>query len=487
MKFLLVFRRWGVSRGVSNQKNKRINIKAINQESVVVYLRPKVFVVLVVMLRRLRLLRGGGGQESLSSFPIFLVGFSFIFVLNLKEIIQLLSKSSEVVVLDYGDYNSKKSIDDKLLLVQQPSKNGDNDSHTTLTEESVLSIGEEETTESAPEPAGSDDNKKANEDDNNRFSLEDDLDFAIPINCGYNKCFFHSSKKGKENILGFLIGRSSESGGDKLTFQNMKQSWDDVQRLEAQLNQLRPRAKGNTNGNDVTITTTHHDTNDDASLQLPPPFRHFLKGPTKIVELTSNETLFKMNQLASGWEIDRKGHRSNYSSYFGNFEENKKKILVMVQEMYIAPQPHLVVFCNHDQSHKTVHQLPNFTNFLINNNNYDGGSNNSIDDHQDHEDKKDQFLATFDLEWNYLFHKSSLLQLEPRLWYDFQVIVDIHGQIYHIDLDRSPPYRGNNQNTNNQQKGNDIKVRQKYLIEELRMRKECDQIYNTIRKSILKS
>ena len=285
----------------------------------------------------------------------------------------------------------------------------------------ALSPHEEETTR---------DKKKSYNKTKIKFSLEDHLDFTVPIDCGYNKCFFHSRK---EEGKGYLVARS---GGDQLTFQNMKQAWKDVQRLEEMLA-------------NATSTTSN------APLL---PFRHFLAGPTKSVEIANNHTLTKMNELARGWWVDKAGRRSKAKSYYGSFEKSKR-IFVLVQEIHIAPKPHLLVFCNPDQEHKTIQQISNFSTSIQN---------------------KESFLSTFDEEWDQLLvHQStpSILQMEPRLWYDFQILVDTKGQIYHIDLDRTPNKNGNPKSK--------LKGAQKINKEISRMEQACSRTYAKIRQALV--
>ena len=271
----------------------------------------------------------------------------------------------------------------------------------------------------------------------NSFSLEDELDFTTPIDCGFNKCFFHSSTSPN---IGYLVARMS--GGDQdETINNMKKAWNSVQDLEEKL-----RSVGVNTHNSTTV----------------PSFRHFLAGPPiESIEITDDKTLQKMNDLASHWWMDKDGQRPNIVNYYGRRTVSFNH-RVMVQRVWVAPNPSLTIFCDGYKSRRTKQQLLKFLSSV----------------------NRNDFLSTFDQEWQHLIseddesnnrHATTLLQLEPRLWFDFQILVDNHGQIYHIDLDRSPKILPQEtEETRNK----------KYSKWKRRMTKSCNAIIDHVRQSI---
>eukprot|EP00547_Thalassionema_nitzschioides_P008880 CAMPEP_0194222956 /NCGR_PEP_ID=MMETSP0156-20130528/34056_1 /TAXON_ID=33649 /ORGANISM="Thalassionema nitzschioides, Strain L26-B" /LENGTH=180 /DNA_ID=CAMNT_0038953929 /DNA_START=309 /DNA_END=851 /DNA_ORIENTATION=- len=131
--------------------------------------------------------------------------------------------------------------------------------------------------------------------------------------------------------------------------------------------------------------------------------RHFYRGPPETIR-ADDEIRTHLNAQVTQPIFETENRDV---AFFGN---NASAGLLIVQKVQVAPSPVILVGCV--QRELTRRQLPNFTSAV-----YD----------------KDEFAQQFDKE---LKNLSSLLEKEPKILFDFQVMINSKGNIYHFDLDR---------------------------------------------------
>merc|ERR1712161_1398 len=131
---------------------------------------------------------------------------------------------------------------------------------------------------------------------------------------------------------------------------------------------------------------------------------HFLDGPSFIDKVPTSRIGDRMNSI----NIVGVGKTRNKPRYFKNTN-------VLVQRNRVGPIPHALIGCN---KKKKQHSIRNINKLI----------NNSI--------KPSDRMRFYEHFHDELSSTAKLLQKEPLLVNDFQVMIDTNGRVYHLDFER---------------------------------------------------
>ena len=149
--------------------------------------------------------------------------------------------------------------------------------------------------------------------------------------------------------------------------------------------------------------------------------RHFLGGPPVYIPTVPDDTIQRLNTLATSG--CRNNHNLPNTHFMGTTmkpcqrKPSKSQTIITskglsIQRVWIAPEPNLFVGCHSGQQNKTLEQLSKFKSSVVDKNAF-------------HTQIKKEFTKL-----------DRLLQRGPRLYIDFQVLLDTTGKTCYIDLDR---------------------------------------------------
>lgn len=234
-----------------------------------------------------------------------------------------------------------------------------------------------------------------------------DISLAAAPSCSRSKCFFRS--KADPEAYGYLIARNKFQPN---IFHNMNQSyWEfstSTTRLELEHFYLEAPSilwppQSHNEGQTETIPTGN---NNKKNHHNPSDLELWSRIET-LNELVQNKTVQDVPYFGTG---GRSTTRAT-SAFAANASSNQNYELV-IQKVKRAPEKNLIVHC-HEFRHYTL-QTP--------------------------DDRIEKFFSAVDPTAVRLGSQLEVLlrdlQREPRLWRDFQFLIDTHGTIYHMDLDR---------------------------------------------------
>jgi len=135
--------------------------------------------------------------------------------------------------------------------------------------------------------------------------------------------------------------------------------------------------------------------------------RHFLDGPPFIDKVPTSKIGDRMNSMIV-YVYDFEAKARNQPRYFENTN-------VIVQRNRMGPIPHALIGCRNEKKKNSIQSIENLIN-------------NSIKPND-----RMRFYEHFHDELN---STAKLLQKEPLLVHDFQVMIDTNGRVYHLDFER---------------------------------------------------
>ena len=133
--------------------------------------------------------------------------------------------------------------------------------------------------------------------------------------------------------------------------------------------------------------------------------RHFLDGPLFIDKVPTSKIGDRMNSMINIVVVAKARNKPRY------FENTN----VIVQRNRMGPIPHALIGCHKKKKQHSIQSIEN----LINN------SIKPSDRMRFYEHFHDELSST-----------TKILQKEPLLVYDFQVMIDTNGRVYHLDFER---------------------------------------------------
>ena len=210
-----------------------------------------------------------------------------------------------------------------------------------------------------------------------------DLDLTVPPDgCGWSKCFFRSSS---DEAMGYLVGFTDAWNHDThrvvrdSLWRGMLAGWELVERLSV--------------GNRTLLV--------EPPQKVPVPSGVVLSSMRALVEAS-----MEPKQLNNMWII----HNKTYSKE------------MLIQKAQRIPSPNLHIRCSLVNGQRRCwHYIAPISDFSVTHN-----FPSLVMD-------KERFARTFEKEIKTL---RVVMELEPHLWYDFQVMVDATGHMYYMDLDR---------------------------------------------------
>lgn len=217
-----------------------------------------------------------------------------------------------------------------------------------------------------------------------------DVDTNHPALCGYQKCFFQSrtttrqtvnATAGREPLVeeGYLVANTCKGEGVEDYFEAIQRTWNAIQQLEKEPN----------------IT-----------------FRHFYLEPPYKLHLPSKDVVDRLNSVTLHNKNTTHKHFGENTTY-----NSCNSTHVVVQKVRAAPRVHIVPKCHFMGNKNVLLYLPN-----VNKTEFRSAVT-----------EKWPFLRAFKEELRRL---SKVMEKEPRLWRDFQFLIDTDARIYHIDVDR---------------------------------------------------
>jgi hypothetical protein len=242
-------------------------------------------------------------------------------------------------------------------------------------------------------------------------SFPTNLDFTQPAPCAWFKCLFRSKKQQQEegsnhnninnnnNEYGYLVAQERTSL-ERNKFESLEQAYHYAKYLEATY-----RIK---------------------QFLREPPFRFHCTKP-----------------LATA--LNRHSYQQQFSKIAAQKVEKKSftpNQMIYVQKVQIAPTPSLLIGCHHTKFSHAWDELMEFLTHVVHHHQQKQQLHPTTrwlqqeqqpSSSQQQQQVERDFAETLALEVNDTIH---LLVQEPRLVLDFQVLLDIHGNLYHLDLDR---------------------------------------------------
>jgi len=210
----------------------------------------------------------------------------------------------------------------------------------------------------------------------NRIFNWDDLDLSQTKKamCGQQKCFFLDKL---DPNIGYLIKTVNKNFGNK-------------------------------NFNTTVSLTQEHEAFDQAQrLKVEYNIRHFLDGPPFIDKVPTSKIGDRMNSMINIVN-DFEAKARNQHRYFENTN-------VIVQRNRMGPIPHALIGCLNEKKENSIQSIENLIN-------------NSI--------KPNDRMRFYEHFHDELSSTAKLLQKEPLLVFDFQVMIDTNGRVYHLDFER---------------------------------------------------
>jgi len=163
-----------------------------------------------------------------------------------------------------------------------------------------------------------------------------------------------------------------------------------------------------TESNTTVSLTQEHEAFDQAQrLKVEYNIRHFLDGPPFIDKVPTSKIGDRMNSMIV-YVYDFEAKARNQPRYFENTN-------VIVQRNRMGPIPHALIGC---QNEKKQHSIQSIEKLI----------NNSI--------KPSDRMRFYEHFHDELNSTAKLLQKEPLLVNDFQVMIDTNGRVYHLDFER---------------------------------------------------
>jgi hypothetical protein len=222
---------------------------------------------------------------------------------------------------------------------------------------------------------------------NDDESFPMNLDFTERAPCAWFKCLFRSktqqqqAEEGKnrhKNQFGYLVAQKRTSL-ERNKFESLEQAYHYAKFLE--------------------------ETYQIKQFLLEPPFQfHCTEVLATVLTTHSYQQQFSKSVAH---QVEKK-----------TFTPNK---MIYVQKVQIAPTPSLLIGCHHTKLSHAWDELMEFLTHVV------------VHHHPHKQQQKKDFARTLALEVKDTIH---LLVQEPRLVRDFQVLLDTHGNLYHLDLDR---------------------------------------------------
>ena len=234
-----------------------------------------------------------------------------------------------------------------------------------------------------------------------------DMESVVPA-CSRSKCFFRSKSQNPQNNNdeGYLIARNKYHPN---IYNEMKQSWEYVEKLEQTYN------------------------SNQGSIMI----KHFYLEPPQLLHLDPS-TLIELNSM-----ISTRTKNINETYYFGR---TANEVLLgqnnasyhhyelVIQKVRPAPDHYIVLHCNEpgryylDRSGMQLDEMVTTIGSLRSNEQISTETTAT-------ETATTQYFnqTYFNKQMNDLQY---IMKYEIKLWKDFQILIDTHGQIYHIDLDR---------------------------------------------------
>ena len=196
--------------------------------------------------------------------------------------------------------------------------------------------------------------------------------------CGKRKCFFRSSTpSAAHQDEGYLVARQCAKDAKYDYLDRMMRTWEVVNKLEREDN-----------------------------------LRHFLLEPPQKVGTPPKEDLARLNSIAKG-----PGNKIENEQYYGN---ETSQMNLVIQKVKAAPSPALIPRCY-------------FTPRGFGGRFFFDPNSGSKEEFESLVANKTQFLHTLQEELQDLV---AVLIKEPRLYNDFQFLIDSEARIHHFDLDR---------------------------------------------------
>mmetsp|Transcript_3522 Transcript_3522/g.3945 ORF Transcript_3522/g.3945 Transcript_3522/m.3945 type:complete len:331 (+) Transcript_3522:278-1270(+) len=209
-------------------------------------------------------------------------------------------------------------------------------------------------------------------------------------------------------------------------FEMVQHSWSVFQNIEQKIERQEKRSNSSSN--------THSNNNGTITDAL----RHFYLEPPQRVILPPVDVVERLNSVTS--KAEEGGGKFQHSpNYFGqqtnhNYCQSKH---VVVQKVRAAPEPHLILRCYFDaagkrgtaslQDRHSRHAFLRKVRGTHNTRNKNRGKQKAV------EPNVVTFLRTVEEEMKNLVR---VMEQAMDLWYDFQILIDVNGRIYHMDIDR---------------------------------------------------
>ena len=205
--------------------------------------------------------------------------------------------------------------------------------------------------------------------------------------CGMRKCFFRASTKRaatgttvQQQDEGYLVAKQCTKDAKYDYLDRMMRTWEVTKRLEREDN-----------------------------------LRHFLLEPPQKVGTPPQKDLALLNSIAR-----TPGSKDENEQYYGNETSPMNLVIQKVKE---APSPALIPRCYFTPKGRGGR-------FFFDHNSARGGSMKEFDNLVQN---KTKFMLTLQEELRNLV---DVLIKEPRLYNDFQFLIDSEARVHHIDLDR---------------------------------------------------
>ena len=269
----------------------------------------------------------------------------------------------------------------------------------------------------------------------------DTIDTEHQALCGNRKCFFRTTTtptnrsyydtaaaSGDNNAVvssrvGYLIANecTNYTRDTKDYYGMLQHSWSVFHTLEQKI-----QHENNNNNSSSSSSNSNNSSSNSSSVQQRHLRHSYLAPPLRIL-LPPPEVVERLNYVTYKGENHKIIHAPTFYGQNTNHNYCRSRH-VIIQKVRVAPEPNMIVRCYFSpKGKKGIFSLQERKKrFQFKQHIVEGGNNNKHTAIQ-------SFLQTFTQELDTFLRSMEEI---PNLWYDFQFMIDYHGRIYHIDIDR---------------------------------------------------
>ena len=274
----------------------------------------------------------------------------------------------------------------------------------------------------------------------------DTIDTEHQALCGNRKCFFRTTTtptnsnyyydtaaaSGDNNAVvssrvGYLIANecTNYTRDTKDYYGMLQHSWSVFHTLEQKIQHESNNNSSSSSSSSKNNSSNNNSSSNNSSVQQR-HLRHLYLAPPQRILLPPDKVVERLNSVTYKGENHKIIHAPTFYGQNTNHNYCRSRH-VIIQKVRVAPEPNMIVRCYFSpKGKKGIFSLQERKKrFQFKQHIVEGGNNKHT--------AIQSFLQTFTQELDTFLRSMEEIR---NLWYDFQFMIDYHGRIYHIDIDR---------------------------------------------------